>query len=215
MFFHQDGSGSSSFAAHRQQLHQQQRPAPIITMSSSMVSLQSQHEVVAVSSAADGSSSSSVMDDILSAAGPSGGVAKLAGGVGQTNSQPQPDRSRGSEPAGSSSSSSSFLKQGWVLKEDLRKSAISKAWLKRFMAVDKSAKMLKFSTTAAGVAFPSQVESTLKLHAEMVCTAEKSWSNPDARLVEISDTKGLRLRIQVESEADQMEWISAIRSVWV
>lgn len=70
--------------------------------------------------------------------------------------------------------------------------------------------MLKYATSPTVINFPTQLKGFLHLTSSMLCTA---GNKPDAHIVEVYDGNLLKLRMQVESEEDQLEWIHAIHSV--
>ena len=77
---------------------------------------------------------------------------------------------------------------------------------------------LRFANSPAAITFPKQIESVLRLTADMtVGKGVATWSTMDDAStqlqLEISDAKGLRLRVQLESARDQDQWIQAIQTV--
>ena len=102
-------------------------------------------------------------------------------------------------------------RQGWVLKEDCGPQG-KRSWSKKFMCIDFEEAVLLFGPTPASLQNQSSVESILRLTRDMRC-ARPPNSDEDNCLIEVSDARGLKLRIQLSSSEDQLEWLTTINSL--
>ena len=114
------------------------------------------------------------------------------------------------EPMGNSI----LKRQGWVLKEDVGSQG-QLTLSKKFMLLDYDASILRFGPSPASVQNTTTTESILRLTRDMRCLRPSDNNNDedDNCLVEVSDIRGLRLRIQLSSSEDQLEWLTAINSL--
>jgi hypothetical protein len=125
--------------------------------------------------------------------------------------------------------SPSLLLQGWVLKEERSRpvpgpggQAASSTtpgkvtWSKKYAAVDREGRCLRFASSPAAISFPSRVDSTVKLTGSMSCSEGPRWEYPESFLIEIYDTSNdgaVVVRLQVNSADLQSLWIDAVTQV--